>query len=42
MFNIYPIIYTNENILSMVYWAYNHFELLLFDLETTSSKENPK
>ncbi|CAD8115217.1 unnamed protein product [Paramecium sonneborni] len=40
--NIYPIVYTNENILSMVYWAYNHFEILLFDLETESSIEYPK
>ncbi|CAK89357.1 unnamed protein product (macronuclear) [Paramecium tetraurelia] len=42
MFNLYPIIYQNENILSMVYWAYNRFELLLFDLESSSSKQNPK
>ncbi|CAD8103076.1 unnamed protein product [Paramecium primaurelia] len=42
MFNIYPIIYSNENILSMVYWAQTHYELLLFDLESTSTKEQPK
>lgn len=26
----------------MIYWAQNHYELLLYDLETPSSKENPK
>ncbi|CAD8052778.1 unnamed protein product [Paramecium sonneborni] len=41
IFNLYPIIYSNENILSLVYWAQTHFELLLFDLQTVSSKENP-
>ncbi|CAD8113824.1 unnamed protein product [Paramecium primaurelia] len=42
LFNLYPIIYSNENILSMVYFAYNKFELLIFDLESSSSKQNPK
>ncbi|CAD8192925.1 unnamed protein product [Paramecium octaurelia] len=42
MFNLYPIIYQNENILSLVYWANNRFEQLLFDLESSSSKQNPK
>ncbi|CAK63417.1 unnamed protein product (macronuclear) [Paramecium tetraurelia] len=42
LFNIYPIIYSNENILSLIYWAQSNYEVLIYDLETPSSKEHPK